>query len=190
MRGKLGFVIRFLSAFALLIVLGWATDAPARYAQVLRGSAALLSPVTTGWWIEMHPGPKGLETVFRRGEHSLPLLLSLDSLALGLLPLVSLLSATPGLSPARRFLTIVLGVAGLFLLDLIIVLLYPLLVNNPNPVTDIVGMFLGLLTFVGGPIILWFILTFRELRPIWGLDTGRSAFRPGAADRKAGGERR
>ncbi len=170
MRSKLFFVVRFLVAFAVLIVIGWATDAPARYARVLKESATVLSPVTTGWWIETRMGPKGPETVFRHGEHSLPLLLSLESLALGLLPLLSLVSATPSSSLPRWLLTAALGVIGLFLLDLIVVLLYPLLVNNPNAVTDIVGTFLGLLTFVGGPIILWFTLTFQQLRPVWRLD--------------------
>ena len=31
------------------------------------------------------------------------------------------------------------------------------------------GTFLGLLTFVGGPVILWFVLTFRQLQAVWRL---------------------
>ena len=52
-------------------------------------------------------------------------------------------------------------------------LLYPWLVGNPDAVTDIVGTFLGLLTFVGGPVILWFALTYRELRGVWRLESRR-----------------
>ena len=59
----------------------------------------------------------------------------------------------------------------LFALDLMILLVYPFLVGSPNALTDIAGTFLGLLTFVGGPVILWFALTFRELRDVWRLNS-------------------
>ena len=49
---KPAFVGRFLAVFALLIVVGWATDAPRRYARLLEGAAALVTPLTSGWWIE------------------------------------------------------------------------------------------------------------------------------------------
>ncbi len=58
---------------------------------------------------------------------------------------------------------------ALFALDLVVLLLYPWLVGSPNAVTDITGTFLGLLTFVGAPVILWFMLTFRELGAVWRL---------------------
>jgi hypothetical protein len=69
----------------------------------------------------------------------------------------------------RWLLAALIGIAGFFLLDLLVVLLYPLLVTRPNAVTDITGTFLGLLTFVGAPIILWFALTFERLRSVWRL---------------------
>ena len=62
-----------------------------------------------------------------------------------------------------------MGVVGLFALDLLILLLYPFLVGSPNAFTEIIGTFLGLLTFVGGPVILWFALTFRQLQSVWRL---------------------
>ncbi|MEO8605087.1 MAG: hypothetical protein ABI629_21145, partial [bacterium] len=62
-----------------------------------------------------------------------------------------------------------IGVAALFALDLLVLLLYPWLVGNPNAVTDITGTFLGLLTFVGAPVILWFALTYRSMRDVWQL---------------------
>lgn len=63
----------------------------------------------------------------------------------------------------------------LFALDLLILALYPWLVGAPNPLTDILGTFLGLLTFVGGPVILWFALTYEQLRGMWKLERRRIA---------------
>jgi hypothetical protein len=169
---KLAFVGRFLGVFALLIVLGWASGAPHRYATALRVTTTALSPVTNGWWLETRTNAAGKEEMrFRRGETELKVLLSLDALALGLLPLLSLIAATPGLGARRLATACALGVAGLFGLDVLVLLLYPYLVSQPNAFTDIVGTFLGLLTFVGGPVILWFLLTFDRLRAVWHLDS-------------------
>src|SRR5262249_13164502 len=86
---KPAFVGRFLAIFALLIFAGWATEAPARYAGLLRTTVAGVSPVLTGWWIETRDDGSGrLQTWFRRGgtgggeeaqrDRELKLLLSLD----------------------------------------------------------------------------------------------------------------
>lgn len=171
MTSKLRFVARFLTVFAALIVAGWLSSAPTRYAAALRVAASIASPLANGWSLEERDrSATGRQEIwFRRGSDQLRLGLSLDALALGLLPLLSLLAATPGLG-ATGFLTrAALGVAGMFALDLLVLLLYPLLVGSPNAVTDIVGTFLGLLTFVGGPVILWFVLTFHQLRTVWRL---------------------
>lgn len=171
MTSKLAFVARFLGAFAVLIVLGWLSDAPKRYAGALRLAATYTSPVVNGWSLEQRDSSATgkQEIYFRRGTTQMRLQLSLDALALGLLPLLSLLAATPGLGVARLAAAAAVGIAGLFALHLVVLLLYPYLVGSPNAVTDVVGTFLGLLTFVGGPVILWFVLTFRELRTVWRL---------------------
>jgi hypothetical protein len=177
MTSRLAFVARFLAAFALLIVAGWLSGAPARYATALRVAAGIGSPLINGWSLEERAPAGGRQQIwFRRNSGDLHtqaeemrLGLSLDALALGLLPLLSLLAATPGISPARFASRAAIGVAALFALDLLVLLLYPALVGSPNPFTDIAGTFLGLLTFVGGPVILWFVLTFRELRGVWRL---------------------
>jgi hypothetical protein len=171
MNSKALFVVRFLVVFALLIVLGWLTDAPARYASALRVAASLTSPVVNGWSLEERErSAAGRQQIwFRRGSEQMRLQLSLDALALGLLPLLSLLGATPGLGAARLAAVAAIGVGGLFVLDLLVLLLYPYLVGSPNAFTDIAGTFLGLLTFVGGPVILWFVLTFAQLRTVWRL---------------------
>jgi hypothetical protein len=170
MNSKVLFVARFLGVFALLIVLGWLTNAPARYASALQAAAAITSPLANGWSIEERPRQAGRQEIyFRRGNDQLRLGLGLEALALSMLPLLSLLGATPGLGAGAIAVRALAGIAGLFALDLLILLLYPFLVGSPNAFTDIMGTFLGLLTFVGGPVILWFALTFKQLRPVWRL---------------------
>jgi hypothetical protein len=172
MTSKLRFVGRFLAVFALLIGLGWASDAPARYAAALRGAAAIVSPFANGWSVETRAHAAGRQEIwFRRGDAQLRLGLSLDALALGLLPLLSLIAATPQLGVRRLAAAAVGGAAGLFALDLLVLILYPFLVGagEPSALADISGTFLGILTFVGAPVILWFVLTFRELRSVWRL---------------------
>jgi hypothetical protein len=166
---KPAFVGRFLVVFAALIVLGWATDGPRRYAAALRITASAITPAVSGWWIESRPVGIKDEVFFRHGEQELKLLLSLEALALGLLPLLSLFGATPRLGWKRMATRAAIGVAGLFLLDLLILVLYPYLVSQTD-VADALGTFLGILTFVGGPVILWFALTFDRLRGVWGLE--------------------
>jgi hypothetical protein len=170
---KPAFVGRFLIVFAALIVLGWATDGPRRYAGALRTTAGAITPAVSGWWIEQRTAGGKEETFFRHGEHELKLLLSLEALALGLLPLLSLFGATPGLGLRRLAPRAALAVAGLFLLDLVVLILYPYLVSQTD-FADALGTFLGILTFVGGPVILWFVLTFDVLRGVWKLDLPRS----------------
>lgn len=167
---KTKFLLRFLLAFAVLIPLGVATDFPKAYSHFLEIAASGVSPAISGWSFERSEsaGRSGLR--FRRGPESLSFQLSLDALALGLLPLLSLILATPAMAHGQRAAAAAIGVAGLFALDLSILLAYPWLVRNPNAVKDITGTFLGLLTFVGGPVILWFALTYRNLQEVWKLN--------------------
>ena len=171
MIGRGGFVARFLLIFAVLATLGWLTRAPHAYAILLRVAGSVTCPLVNGWTLEDRTQPGGRQEIFfRRGNDELRLALGLDQLALGLLPLLALLGATPGLGAHRLASRAAIGVAALFALDLLIVLAYPWLVGSPNALTDIVGTFLGLLTFVGGPVILWFVLTYEQLRGVWQLD--------------------
>jgi hypothetical protein len=173
MTSRLAFVARFLALFALLIAAGWLTRAPEGYAAALRAVATVTSPIANGWSFEQRDESAGRQELwFRRGNEQLRFQISLAALALSLLPLLALLGATPGLSAAGLATRAAGGVAGLFVLDLLVVLVYPWLVGSPNAFTDIAGTFLGLLTFVGGPVILWFVLTYRQLGAIWRLDFG------------------
>jgi hypothetical protein len=162
------FVARFLAVFALLVVIGGAAGLTRGYAAVLRGAAVVTSPAVSNWWLEERPGPRGPEIWLRRGSQELRFGLSMEKLGLGLYPLLSLLLATPGLGWKRSAINLAIAVASLFGLDLVVVLAYPWLVV-PGAVNDIAGTFLGLLTFVGAPVILWFALTFDRLRGVWRL---------------------
>lgn len=166
---KSAFILRFLGVFAVLIVIGATVNAPSYYGRALATATRITSPAINGWWLEERPATSGSKLWFRAGTAELRLLLSLESLSLGLLPFFALLGATPGLKLRRLLTAAAIGALAFFLLDLVVVLLYPLLVTRPNAVTDITGTFLGLLTFVGAPIILWFALTFDRLRGVWRL---------------------
>ncbi len=169
MTSKWNFVARFLLLFAALIFLGALSEAPRRYAAVLQRSAAVLSPMANGWSLEERVGAsRAAKLWFRRGTEEMRLALSLEAMALSLLPLLSLIGATPAPSWRRALGAAALGVAGLFALDLLVLLLYPALVID-SPLSNIAGTFLGMLTFVGAPVILWFALTYRQMRSIWHL---------------------
>jgi hypothetical protein len=169
-RARAAFVGRFLALFAGLALLGFASDAPRHYAGALRIAASCTSPLLNGWSLEQRAAPPGRQEIwFRRGNDQLRLALGLQPMALSLLPLLALLGATPGLGWRALAIDAGLGVAALFALDLLVVLLYPWLVASPNAATDIAGTFLGLLTFVGAPVILWFALTYRALHAVWRL---------------------
>lgn len=171
MRARGAFVVRFLALFGLLIAIGWYTQAPAAYARALRVAGTVTSPLVNGWSLEQREETSGRQEIwFRRGNSQLRMALGLEHLALGLLPLLALLGATPGLRIAQLAGRAALAIAALFSLDLAVLLLYPWLIGSPNAVTDIIGTFLGLLTFVGGPVILWFVLTYPQLRHVWRLE--------------------
>ncbi|MDX2171319.1 MAG: hypothetical protein SF182_29900 [Deltaproteobacteria bacterium] len=170
-RARGVFVLRFLLLFAGLATLGFWLGVPQRYGEVLRVAGSLTCPLLNGWTLERRAAAAdGLQQVwFRRGNDQLRLAIGLEQMALSLLPLLALLGATPGLGPAGVAARAAIGVAALFLLDLLVIWLFPWLVGSPGPTTDILGTFLGLLTFVGGPVILWFALTYDRLRDVWRL---------------------
>lgn len=169
-RARGVFVLRFLVLFGALAALGFWLRVPQGYGEALRVAGSFTSPLVNGWTLERRPAAEGLQQVwFRRGSDQLRLAIGLEQMALSLLPLLALLGATPGLGPAALAQRAAVGIGALFMLDLLVVWLFPWLVGNPGPTTDILGTFLGLLTFVGGPVILWFALTYDRLRDVWRL---------------------
>ena len=101
------------------------------------------------------------------------MLLQLPALSMGLMPFLSLVVATPGLGWKRATVTAIGGAVLYFLVDVIIVLAYPPIMDHPNIVKDTLGVFSGLVAFVVAPLGLWFVLTYPALRSIWQLGPQR-----------------
>lgn len=174
MLRKPEFLARFIVAFGIFAALGGFAGGLRLYASALYGVAGLSAPVLTGWHLERRPVSGRADEVWLKNTRTeMKLELGLEKLALGLIPFFSLLAATPGLRPRRFAQTATLGLGGFFLLDLLVVLAYPALVR-PGAFADITGTFLGLLTFVGAPVILWFALTYPEMRSVWRFAPGSS----------------
>ncbi len=157
---------RFLGAclllFALLLGAWKGTQSGRWYTDGVLASAAIVGPMLHGWVLETRADEAG--PVWVHGGNRVKLSLQFDALAVGVVPLLALLAATPGLPLRRRATVMCVGVGLNFLADVLIVALFPVLVFYKNPFTDVVGTFLGLIAFVGAPVIIWFALTFRELQ--------------------------
>jgi len=172
---KWRFAITFLLTFAILVVLWWRFDIATRYRVVALATAQALSPVVNGWFL-YYDEPGMVDPVtFRRGERNLPMLLQLPALSMGLMPLVSLIVATPRIGVRRGALTVVAGSVLYFLVHVTVVLTYPFIMDRPNFIKDTAGVFSGLMAFVVAPLALWFVLTYPVLRPLWQLSAPPAA---------------
>jgi hypothetical protein len=160
---KARFLGTCLFVFAVLLVTWKVTEGAHWYTDGMLAFAGVVGPMTHGWVLETNPSGKGVPT-WVYGNNQVQLSLQFDALAVGLVPLLALLAATPGLGLRRRALLMAVGGGLNFLVDTLIVTLFPLLVFHKNAFTDVVGTFLGLIAFVGAPVIIWFALTFRELQ--------------------------
>lgn len=161
---KLGFLARFLGGFAGFLTL-WGLTPLAEWSETLvLGAAGTIGPATHGWVLLEAIGDSRFP-VWQRGAATVELRIQFDALTIGLVPLAALIAATPGLSWTRRMSTGVVGSALCLAIDIVIVTLFPLLVHYENPVTGIGGTFLGLVGFVGAPVIVWFGLVHHDLRP-------------------------
>jgi len=166
---KWRFAIKFLLTFALLVAAWWRFDVANRYRTAVLGTAQLLSPVVNGWWLD-YDRPEMIDpVVFRKADRQLPMLLQLPALSMGMMPFLSLLVATPGLGWRRLAGTAGLGAFLFFAVHVAVVLTYPFIMDRPNFVKDIAGVFSGLVAFVVAPLGLWFVLTYSALRSVWQL---------------------
>jgi hypothetical protein len=166
---KWRFAGKFLLCFAILVALWAALDLAQLYRSAVLATVQLVSPVVNGWWLDYDVPGFVDPVVFRTGNRQLPMLLQLPALSVGLMPLLSLVVATPGLRPLRTIATGALGVALYFLLDVAVVLAYPAIMDRPNAIKDTLGVFTGLVAFAVAPLGLWFALTYPTLRSIWQL---------------------
>ncbi|MFI5395547.1 MAG: hypothetical protein ACHQ9S_08440 [Candidatus Binatia bacterium] len=170
---KWRFAGKFLLAFAVLLVLWWWVNFADLYRMAVLSTVQLLSPAVNGWWLDFdRPNPVG-DVVFRSGKQQLAMLLQLPALSMGLVPLLSLILATPGFRVRQAAIRCVLGVVLYFVLDVAVILAYPFIMDRPNIVKDTLGVFTGLMAVVVAPLGLWFVLTYSALRPLWQLTPRR-----------------
>jgi hypothetical protein len=160
---KLRFVGTFLLVFALLLFMWEATRSADWYTQGLLACAGVVGPAIHGWVLDTHRPGQSLP-VWVRGPNEVKASLQFDALSVGLVPLLALLAATPGLGIRRRAGLMLAGAAICFALHTSIVAMFPLLVFYKNAFTDVIGTFLGVVIFVGAPVMIWFTLAFRELQ--------------------------
>ena len=172
---KWRFAAKFLLSFTVLLVLWSAIDFAHLYRNAVLTIVQWLSPVVSGWWLEYdQPNPVG-DVVFGFGDRRLAMLLQLPALSMGVVPLMSLIVATPGLRVWQALVRSVLGALCYFLLDVLVVLAYPFIMDHPNMFKDTLGVFTGLLAFVVAPLAIWFVLTYSALRPLRQLTPGKRA---------------
>lgn len=174
---KWRFALKFLAAFTGLVVVWWRLDVAEHYRAAALATARLVSPIVNGWWLEYDRPGLVDQVVFRSGGEQMPMLLQLQALSMGLMPFLSLVAATPGLRLRRGLGTAALGAALFFLVHVLIVLVYPLIMNRAAGgsalstavafVQDTMGVFSGLIAFVVAPLGLWFGLTYPVLRSVW-----------------------
>ncbi|MBI4515332.1 MAG: hypothetical protein HY699_05895 [Deltaproteobacteria bacterium] len=187
---KWRFAAIFLLAFALLQALWWANDCASRFRLAVLATAQVVSPIVNGWWLEYDPPGKAGEAVFRAGDRKLHLLLQLPALSMGLVPFLALVLATPGLGIKRAAVAGAAGGVLYLLIDVAVVLAYPLIMDRPNALKDTLGVFSGLMAFVVAPLGLWFALTYSTLRSLWGLSPLPPLSPPRPARPPARGRRR
>ena len=160
---KVRFLLSCLLVFGALLVVWKLTQASRWYTDGMLALAGVIGPTLHGWVLEPNPEGEGPPT-WARGTKRVDLTIQFDALAVGLVPLLALLAATPGLGVRRRAVLMVIGAALNCFVDGLILALFPLLVFYKNAFTDVIGTFLGLIAFVGAPVIIWFTLTFHQLQ--------------------------
>ncbi len=175
---KLKFAGIFLATFAILTALWSSIDFGDLYRTAVLTGAQVLSPILHGWFLEFDvPGLEGA-AVFKRGGENLPMALQLPALSMGVLPLSSLIIATPGQTWQRAMIAAVAGCVLYYFVDVFVVSIYPLFMDQRmggapqtfvNVIKDTVGVFSGLLAFVVAPLAIWFVLTYRALQSVWQL---------------------
>ena len=157
------FLCRFLAVFAAALVVWQWTGVSRWYARALLASAGWLGPALHGWVLEKNAGPGGVP-LWAHGGRQVQAALQFDALSVGVVPVLALMIATPGLRLPRRLCLAAAGAALCFALDSLIVCLFPILVFYKNPFVDVLGTFLGVVAFVGAPVIIWFTLTYQQLQ--------------------------
>lgn len=167
---KWRFAAKFLVAFAVLTVLWAGSDFGSHYRTVVLAVVQFLSPAVNGWILEHDQRGAIADIVFRSGPRELPMQVQVAALAMGLLPFVSLVVATPGQSVKRTTASVIVGSMLYCASNVLFLLVYPLIMDRPNALKDTLGVFSGLIVIVMQPLGLWFVLTYPALRSLWQLN--------------------
>lgn len=160
---KSRFLAGFLGLFAVLLAAWNASGVGVPCVRLVLALAGAAGPMLHGWVLELPAGGQS-RPVWVHGADRVDLVIQLDAVVVGVVPLTALFLATPRLGWRRRCVLVAVGLVCHLVLSAVIVTLFPLLVFHQNAFTDIVGTFLGMLAFVGAPVIIWFGLTFRHLQ--------------------------
>ena len=166
---KLRFALTFLGVFALLIGLWWTADCAEIFRAIVLEGASWISPLVNGWTLDFDRPDLVAPISFLRGSQQLGMLLDVKALSMGLMPLLSLVIATPGQTFRRLFVATIAAGLLYVLVDIAVIVAYPFIMNDPNPVKDTLGVFSGLVAFVVAPLALWFIVTYPTLQSLWKL---------------------
>lgn len=169
---KARFAIRFLLWFAVLLAAWGGSGFSSGYRWAALGVLRVLSPVVTGWWFE--PNEQGNQPggTFEKPGQTLLLHIDPSFLSMAQVPLAALILATPGLGVTGAVTRALVGMVAFFALHVAVLLVYPVVLASPNLLTDTVGVFAGLVSFVLAPQFLWFVLTYPQLRQLWRLERG------------------
>ncbi len=167
---KLKFALRFVAAFSILLAIWAASGFGAAYRTAALAVLRVASPTLTGWWVEHGEAEGNAVAVFERDRVRIPLQIDPAFLSMAQVPLLALIWATPGLGVSGTVMRSVLGMVAFFFLHASVLLIYPVVLANPNRLTDTIGVFSGLLSFVLAPQLLWFVLTYTRLKELWQLE--------------------
>ena len=91
---KTRFFATFLVAFALLLVVWNVVNGARWYTDGVLLVAGTLGPLLHGWVLEVPPAGQG-RPVWMHGENHVQAAIQFDALAIGVVPLLALLAATP-----------------------------------------------------------------------------------------------
>lgn len=160
---KLRFALRFLATFTILVPLWWQLGVGEAYRDAILVVVRILSPVVNGWFLEI----AAEAPTFRRGAESMPLYLNLPAIAMGLMPLWSLIVATGGQNAKQVARRIFSAAVLYFAVDTLVVLAYPYFMYDPGRFKDTVGVFSGMVAFVVAPLGIWFVVTYPTLQSLW-----------------------
>jgi len=175
---KWRFAGTFLATFAVLTLIWAVTDFGDIYRVIVLTLAQAVSPLLHGWFLEFDTPTLRAAAAFKRGTESLPMPLRLGDISMGLMPLVSLIVATPGQTWRRAAIASVIGCLLFCFIDAFVVAIFPLFMDQRlggapqtmlDTVKDTVGVFSGLVAFVLAPLGIWFVLTYPALRSLWQL---------------------